>query len=211
MTMVRPEFLREVERRIKAAGALLIADEVLTGFGRCGDWFASRRAGIRPDLMALSKGLTGGCLPMGVTMASEAVFEAFIGDDPNLTLWHGHSFTANPLGCAAANASLTLLEQNPTAFQNFEARHRPQLEALAQHPRVERPRLLGTVAAFDLVVGGTAGYLNPAGPTVKRIAMEHGVFLRPLGQVVYLLPPLCITDAQLEQCYEAIQTALDQL
>jgi adenosylmethionine-8-amino-7-oxononanoate aminotransferase len=71
--------------------------------------------------------------------------------------------------------------------------------------------LLGTVAAFDLVVGGTAGYLNPAGPTVKRIAMEHGVFLRPLGQVVYLLPPLCITDAQLEQCYEAIQTALDQL
>jgi adenosylmethionine-8-amino-7-oxononanoate aminotransferase len=211
MTMVRPDFLREVERRTKAAGALLIADEVLTGFGRCGDWFASRRAGIRPDLMALSKGLTGGCLPMGVTMASEAVFEAFIGDDPNLTLWHGHSFTANPLGCAAANASLTLLEQNPTAFQNFEARHRPQLEALAQHPRVERPRLLGTVAAFDLVVGGTAGYLNPAGPTVKRIAMEHGVFLRPLGQVVYLLPPLCISDAQLEQCYGAIQTALDQL
>ena len=211
MTMVRPEFLREVESRTKAAGALLIADEVLTGFGRCGDWFACRRAGIRPDLMALSKGLTGGCLPMGVTMASEAVFEAFIGDDPNLTLWHGHSFTANPLGCAAANASLTLLEQNPTAFQNFEARHRPQLEALAQHPRVERPRLLGTVAAFDLVVGGTAGYLNPAGPTVKRIAMEHGVFLRPLGQVVYLLPPLCITDAQLEQCYVAIQTALDQL
>ena len=91
------------------------------------------------------------------------------------------------------------------------ARHRPQLDTLAQHPRVERPRLLGTVAAFDLVVGGTAGYLNPAGPTVKRIAMEHGVFLRPLGQVVYLLPPLCITDAQLEQCYEAIQTALDQL
>ena len=110
MAMVRPEFLRQVEARTRQAGALLIADEVLTGFGRCGDWFASRRVGIRPDLMALSKGLTGGCLPMGVTMASEAVFEAFVGDDPCLTLWHGHSFTANPLGCAAANASLDLLE-----------------------------------------------------------------------------------------------------
>ena len=179
--MVRPRFLQQVEERVRASGALLIADEVLTGFGRCGDWFASRRAGIRPDLMALSKGLTGGCLPMGVTMASEAVFNAFVGDDPALTLWHGHSFTANPLGCAAANASLNLLEENPAAFQAFEQRHRPHLEALAGHRRVEQPRLTGTVAAFDLVVEGTSGYLNPAGPTVKRIAMEHGVFLRPLG------------------------------
>ena len=211
MAMVRPRFLQQIEERVRASGALLIADEVLTGFGRCGDWFASRRAGIRPDLMALSKGLTGGCLPMGVTMASEAVFNAFVGDDPALTLWHGHSFTANPLGCAAANASLNLLEENPAAFQSFEQRHRPHLEALAGHRRVEHPRLTGTVAAFDLVVEGTSGYLNPAGPTVKRIAMEHGVFLRPLGQVVYLLPPLCITDTQLEHCYRALRTALDQL
>ena len=211
MAMVRPEFLQQVEARTRQAGALLIADEVLTGFGRCGDWFASRRAGIRPDLMALSKGLTGGCLPMGVTMASEAVFEAFVGDDPCLTLWHGHSFTANPLGCAAANASLDLLERNPAAFQQFEQRHRPHLERLARHRKVQHPRLTGTVAGFDLVVAGSSGYLNPAGPKLKRLAMENGVFLRPLGQVVYLLPPLCISDAQLERCYSVLEQALDQL
>ena len=211
MAMVRGCFLRQVERLVRDAGALLIADEVLTGFGRCGDWFASRRAGIQPDLMALSKGLTGGCLPMGVTMASERIFSAFVGTDPKLTLWHGHSFTANPLGCAAANASLDLLEQAPDRFTGFEARHRPHLQGLQRHPKVTRCRLLGTVAAFDLAVDGTAGYLNPAGPTVKRIALEHGVFLRPLGQVVYLLPPLCISDDQLERCYLAIRAALDQL
>ena len=211
MAMVRPRFVQEVEKRVKQSQALLIADEVLTGFGRTGDWFASHRAGIEPDLMALSKGLTGGCLPMGVTMASERIFQGFIGQDPSLTLWHGHSFTANPLGCAAANASLNLLEANPTAFQDFEARHRPHLERLQGHPKVSRCRLLGTVAAFDLAVDGTAGYLNPAGPTVKKLAMAHGVFLRPLGQVVYLLPPLCISHEQLQRCYEAIAVALDAI
>ena len=211
MAVVRPQFLQAVQTEVHDAGALLIADEVLTGFGRCGDWFASRRAGLQPDLMALSKGLTGGCLPMGVTMASERIFSGFIGSDPSLTLWHGHSFTANPLGCAVANASLDLLEAEPQRFLGFEARHRPHLQAMSRHPRVNHCRLIGTMAAFDLAVEGTAGYLNPAGPTVKRIAMEEGVFLRPLGQVVYLLPPLCITDAQLEQCYGAISKALDQL
>ena len=211
MAMVRPRFVQEVAKRVKQSQALLIADEVLTGFGRTGDWFASHRAGIQPDLMALSKGLTGGCLPMGVTMASERIFQGFIGQDPSLTLWHGHSFTANPLGCAAANASLNLLEANPNAFQDFEARHRPHLERLQGHPKVSRCRLLGTVAAFDLAVDGTAGYLNPAGPTVKKLAMAHGVFLRPLGQVVYLLPPLCISDEQLQRCYEAIAVALNAI
>jgi len=144
-------------------------------------------------------------------MASARVFAGFVGADPSLRLWPGHSFTANPLGCAAANASLDLLEQNPEQFQGFEARHRPHLEQLQNHPKVKHCRLTGTVAAFDLSVSGDAGYLNPAGPTIKRIALEHGVFLRPLGQVVYLLPPLCISDDQLAQCYRAIPTALDQI
>ena len=211
MAMVRPEFVRAVAQRVQDSNVLLIADEVLTGFGRTGDWFACHRAGIQPDLMALSKGLTGGCLPMGVTMASERIFQGFVGQDPALTLWHGHSFTANPLGCAAANASLDLLEANPEAFRGFEQRHKQHLQRLLNHPRVGRIRLTGTVAAFDLNVEGTAGYLNPAGPTVKRIAMEHGVFLRPLGQVVYLLPPLSTSDQQLEQCYGAIEAALAKL
>ena len=138
MAMVRGSFLRQVEALVRQSGALLIADAVLTGFGRCGDWFASKRAGIEPDLMALSKGLTGGCLPMGVTMASEQLYCGFISETPAHTFFHGHSFTANPLGCAAANASLDLLEAAPAAFLNFEQRHRPHLERLQSHPRVTR-------------------------------------------------------------------------
>ena len=205
--MVRAEFLQEVEQRVREAGALLIADEVLTGFGRCGAQFAFKRAGLKPDLVALSKGLTGGFLPMGITMAREEIFVDFVGDDPCLTLWHGHSFTANPLGCAAANASLDLLESNPKSYEGFEARHRPHLEALAKHPKVQRPRLVGTIAAFNLAVDDEHGYLNPAGHIVKQEAINNGVFLRPLGEVVYLLPPLCLNDAQLEQCYAEIGRA----
>jgi adenosylmethionine-8-amino-7-oxononanoate aminotransferase len=214
MAMVRPSFLRGVQERVRAAGALLIADEVMTGFGRTGALFACRHAGLQPDLMALSKGLTGGLLPMGVTMASERLFQGFIGEPhgerPAPTLFHGHSFTANPLGCAAANASLELLEARSARFEGFEQRHRPHLEQLARHPRVRRPRLLGSVAAFELAVDNP-GYFNPAGKALQQRVMERGVFLRPLGQVIYLLPPLCLSDAQLQQCYGAIGEALDEL
>ena len=211
MAMVRAEFLQEVEQRVRDAGALLITDEVLTGFGRCGAQFAFKRAGLTPDLIALSKGLTGGFLPMGVTMAREEIFDDFVGDDPCLTLWHGHSFTANPLGCAAANASLDLLEANPENYEGFEARHQPHLETLAAHPKVQRPRLIGTIAAFNLAVDDNHGYLDPAGRIIKEQAIANGVFLRPLGEVVYLLPPLCVNDAQLEQCYAAIHAGLEAL
>jgi adenosylmethionine-8-amino-7-oxononanoate aminotransferase len=210
MALVREEFLRKVEALVRASGALLIADEVMTGFGRSGHLFACQRAGIHPDLMALSKGLTGGFLPMGVTLAREAIFEGFIGTTPGLTLFHGHSFTANPLGCAAALASLTLLQERPERHQGFEARHRPHLEALARHPLVRRPRLLGSVAAFE-VATDAPGYLNPVGQRLQRLALERGVFLRPLGQVVYLLPPLCIDDDQLARCYAVIEEALSSL
>ncbi|MFO8239182.1 MAG: adenosylmethionine--8-amino-7-oxononanoate transaminase [Prochlorococcaceae cyanobacterium] len=209
MAMVRPAFVQAVAERVRAAGALLIADEVMTGFGRTGALFACRRAGVQPDLMALSKGLTGGFLPMGVTLASERLYQGFISDDPTATFFHGHSFTANPLGCAAALASLDLLEADPGRYTGFEARHRPLLEGLARHRRVRRPRCLGTVAAFDVAVDNP-GYLSAVGRRIQRHCLEAGVYLRPLGNVVYLLPPLCFSDAQLERCYAAIGSALDQ-
>ncbi len=211
MSMVRPEFLQEVEVRIREAGTLLIADEVLTGFGRCGSLFAYARASIKPDLISLSKGLTGGFLPMGVTMAKEEVFEQFIGDNPKVTFWHGHSFTANPLGCAAANASLDLLESNPKAYENFESRHIPLLKDLANHPKVLKPRVTGTISAFEIKTEGKQGYLNTAGKKLKASCYEQGVFIRPLGNIVYLLPPLCISDSQLKKCYLAIKKGLDEL
>ena len=210
MALVREGFLHQVETLVRASGALLIADEVMTGFGRSGHLFACGRARIRPDLMALSKGLTGGFLPMGVTLAREAIFEGFIGTAAGLTLFHGHSFTANPLGCAAALASLDLLQERPERHQQFEARHRPHLEALARHRLVRRPRLLGSVAAFE-VATDQPGYLNPVGPRLQRLALERGVFLRPLGQVVYLLPPLCLNDDQLAHCYAVIDASLSSL
>jgi adenosylmethionine-8-amino-7-oxononanoate aminotransferase len=210
MRLVRPSFLRAVAERVQASGALLIADEVMTGFGRTGALFACQRAGIQPDLMALSKGLTGGFLPMGVTMARERLYQGFISDTPSHTFFHGHSFTANPLGCAAALASLDLLQHNPERYQQFEARHRPALEQLSNHPRVKQVRCLGTMAAFELEAGATS-YLNPVGRQIQRLCLEQGVFLRPLGNVVYLLPPLRISDSQLERCYAALGTALQQL
>jgi adenosylmethionine---8-amino-7-oxononanoate aminotransferase len=210
MRIVRPAFLRAVAERVKAAGALLIADEVFTGFGRTGDLFACRRAGIQPDLMALSKGLTGGFLPMGVTMASERLYQGFISEQPEATFFHGHSFTANPLGCAAALASLDLLQARPERFQQFDVRHIPRLEELARHPLVRRPRCLGTMAAFD-VEAGEASYLNPVGKQIQRHCLELGVYVRPLGNVVYLLPPLGISEPQLERCYAALRSALDAL
>ncbi|MEB3351654.1 MAG: adenosylmethionine--8-amino-7-oxononanoate transaminase [Cyanobacteriota bacterium] len=211
MAMVRPEFVRGVAERVRAAGALLIADEVLTGFGRTGALFACRRAGVQPDLMALSKGLTGGFLPMGVTLASERLFAGFSGDDPQRTFFHGHSFTANPLGCAAALASLDLLEAHPHRHTAIEARHQPHLQALAAHPLVRRPRLLGSMAAFELPPAAAGDYLDPAGRRLKRLARQRGVLVRPLGPVVYLLPPLSISDGELAQCYSALAAALDEL
>jgi adenosylmethionine---8-amino-7-oxononanoate aminotransferase len=210
MRMVRPAFVRAVAERVKAAGALLVADEVMTGFGRTGSLFACQRAGVKPDLMALSKGLTGGFVPMGVTLASERLYQGFISGTPAHTFFHGHSFTANPLGCAAALASLDLLQQQPERFQQFEVRLTPLLQELSEHPCVQRPRCQGTVAAFD-VESGPAGYLNPVGKQIQRHCLDQGVYLRPLGSVVYLLPPLSISDSQLGRCFEALHQALTQL
>ena len=188
MAMVRPDFLKQVEQRVRAAGALLVADEVMTGFGRTGTLFASQQAGIRPDLVALSKGLTGGFLAMAVTLASEEVYQGFVGTDQRLTFFHGHSFTANPLGCAAAIASLELLQAHPERYSTFEARHRSHLQQLAALPALQRPRLRGTVAAVDLRVA-KPHYLNRAGRRIQRLCLADGVFVRPLGHILYLMPP----------------------
>ena len=210
MRMVRPDFLRAVQERVHSHGSLLIADEVMTGFGRTGTLFASEQAGLKPDLMALSKGLTGGFLPMGVTMASERLYQGFISEEPLKTFFHGHSFTANPLGCAAALASLQLLEENASRFTEFETHHTDRLKALAKLEAVKHIRCLGTMAAFELDSGGTT-YLNPIGRQLQARCLEQGVYIRPLGNVVYLLPPLCISDQELQACYQAILNGIQDL
>ncbi len=212
MRMHRPQWLRAVVERLKAAGVLVIFDEVMTGFGRTGEIFASLEVGIAPDFVCLSKGLTGGFLPMSLTVTTDAVHDAFLGEGFDKAFLHGHSFTANPLGCAAALASLDLLEAPECTARRagIEAHHRAALAALADHPRVVRPRVQGTVAAFD-VEAGDSGYASSVGPRLRESFTRDGLLLRPLGNVVYLLPPYCVSDAQLDRATAGIRRALDTL
>ena len=211
MNMVRPKFVKKVSEIVKYYDSLLIADEVLTGFGRCGSLFAYQKANIVPDLISISKGLTGGFLPMGITLSKEKVFKSFLDDSPQKTFWHGHSFTANPLGCAAANASLDLLENEPQKYLSFQERHFFHLNQLSKFPFVKRLRSTGSIAAFDLDLGDYKGYLNNIGKEIKKLSIEKGLFIRPLGNVIYLLPPLCITDEQLDKSYSIIKEILKKL
>lgn len=212
MRMCRPEFLQALAKRLRAAGILLIFDEVMTGFGRTGALFASLKAQVTPDIICLSKGLTAGFLPLSVTVATEAIYNAFLGESFDRALVHGHSFTANPLGCAAALASLQVFEDEQTLHKlpQIEAWHRHYLAELASDPQVRHTRVMGTIAAFD-VVTADEGYNSAVGPRLKAFFHERGLLLRPLGNVVYLLPPYCVTQAQLQQAYQTIAAALMQL
>jgi adenosylmethionine---8-amino-7-oxononanoate aminotransferase len=212
MRMHDEAFLRSLRELTTQHGVLLIADEVLTGFGRTGPLFACQKADIVPDLICLSKGLTGGFLPMGATVATESIFEAFLSKDRQFTLFHGHSFTANPLACAAARASLALLDDVSDRRRTAIARsHTAWLDRIRSHPRVANARQRGTIAAFDLVDQGEAGYLNPVGTRLAAFALEGGVLVRPLGNVVYVLPPYCTTQGQLDQIYGVINAFLEQI
>ena len=211
MRCCRPEFLRDLEQLVRNSGSLLIYDEVMTGFGRTGEWFASRKSKSSPDIICLSKGITGGTLPLSVTVCKDQVYDAFYSDDPHKAFYHGHSFTANPLGCAAANASLQLLEENQEMFRQIEGWHRAELQKLSGHPRIQRQRTCGTIAAMDLVTEKGSGYFNPIGKQLQKLCFDNGVYLRPLGSVLYLLPPYCITKTQLEEAYAVITHCLETL
>ncbi|MDX2216792.1 MAG: adenosylmethionine--8-amino-7-oxononanoate transaminase [Oculatellaceae cyanobacterium bins.114] len=205
MQMCRPEFLQQVHHLAHRHETLLIFDEVMTGFGRTGDWFACLKAGVAPDIICLSKGLTGGFLPLSVTVCTETIYNAFYSDDPMHTFYHGHSYTANPLGCAAAIASWTLMHENEARFRGMEALHRHHLADLQDHPRLEKLRVTGTIAAMDIVTNDQPGYLNQISRTVRERAIAAGLLLRPLGQVLYLMPPYCITDDELAFVYSRIK------
>ncbi len=202
MRMCRPAFLRQVSELLRQHGVLLIGDEVFTGFGRTGEFFACQKAGIQPDILCLAKGLSGGFLPLAATLCSEEVYQAFCSDDPRHTLYHGHSYTANPLGCAAALASLELLEKEPHRFGEMEGWHLEELGRLADHSHLSRLRVCGTIAALE--VKGTAGYLHELGPRLRQRFLERGFLLRPLGGVIYLVPPYCLERAQLAAAYRCI-------
>lgn len=208
MRVYGEQLLRDIRERVHRSGALFIADEVLTGFGRTGPLFACERAGIEPDIICLSKGLTGGFLPLGVTAVREEIFERFVSDDRSRMLFHGHSYTANPIACAAARASLKLLDEaSKLRREAIEAVHRDRLARLDTHPKVRNTRVLGTIGAFDLA--DSSGYLDPRGGALAEYALQHNILLRPLGGTVYLLPPFCTLPEELLYAYEVIARFLD--
>lgn len=212
MIMHPVEFLQGIRKLTEEHGTLLIADEVLTGFGRTGRMFASEMAGISPDIMCISKGLTGGFLPFAATLATDEVYAPFHAPDRMRTFFHGHSYAGNPLGCAAALASLEVFRNEPV-FERIETIsriHAERLPAFLAHPRIGDARALGTVAALELETDD-AGYLSEVRPALYRFFIDHGVLLRPLGNVIYILPPYVITPEELHGIYDVIGNAIDQV
>jgi adenosylmethionine---8-amino-7-oxononanoate aminotransferase len=204
------EFLQRVRRLCSEHDVLLIADEVLTGFGRCGKMFACELAGVEPDIMCLSKGITGGALALGATACTGAIHDAFVSADQAHTFFHGHSYTGNPIACAAAVASLEIFDTEPV-FEGILAIARIHVERLAQikdHPAVGDVRSIGTIAAVELKADDP-GYMSRLKPKLYEFFLNAGILLRPLGNVVYVLPPYVISAEDLEYVHDKIADSLD--
>lgn len=213
MIIYDAEPLDELIRLCNGKGIPTIADEVLTGFGRTGIFFASDCLINKPDIICLSKGLTGGTMALGATLCTEKIYESFLSDDRKKAFFHGHSYTGNPVACAAALASLDLFEKSETwdNIRRIEASHRDFLAAICNHPLVENPRQIGTVAAFDVRGGEQTSYLHSLRDMMADFCLNHGVIIRPLGNVIYITPPYCITDRELEKVYSTLTSLLDEI
>lgn len=203
------EFLACARRLCDQYGTLLIADEVLTGFGRTGRMFACEHAGVRPDLVCMSKGLTAGYLPMGATAATEKIYEAFLSEDRGKAFFHGHSYTANPLACAVALASLDLFRDGAVLnrVQTLERQLRAGLEPLR---RLGDVRVIGGVGIIELD-SSAGGYLDDIGPRLYAAFLERGLLLRPLGNVIYFMPPYVISEAEVEWALAQIREVVGQV
>ncbi|GAP93815.1 adenosylmethionine--8-amino-7-oxononanoate transaminase [Leptolyngbya sp. NIES-2104] len=212
MRMCRPQFLQNLRTLADQFNVLLIYDEVMTGFGRTGELFACLKSAATPDIICLSKGLSGGCLPLSVTIATEAIYQAFYQDDPTQAFYHGHSYTGNPLACATGVVSLDLLTENPQAYQRLEALHWKFLDRyLLDHSRLKHFRVCGTIAAMEVRTDEESGYFNAISPRLRSQFLEAGFLLRPLGDTLYIMPPYCITEAELESIYAVIDRTLNSL
>ncbi|CAI2935184.1 adenosylmethionine--8-amino-7-oxononanoate transaminase [Aminobacter niigataensis] len=210
MLMYPAGVLIELKRIAEKSGTLLIADEVMTGWGRTGTMFACERASVSPDILCTSKGLTGGSVPLAATLATEAVFRAHFSIDRAKTFFHSSSYTANPIACAAALANVAIWRDEPVA-ERIAALSRMQAEKVARFdhdPRFENVRTTGTIAALDLRVG-KSGYLAEVGPTLRAFFLERGLLVRPLGNVIYVLPPYCVTSDELDRLYDAVDEAAE--
>jgi len=211
MVMYEPEALDTLIEICKQNNVLTIADEVMTGFGKTGKNFACDYLSEKPDMMCLSKALTGGTIPMAITTFTNDLFDAFYDEDINKALFHGHTFTANPTGCAAALASLTLLETDEMQQHliRINKNHLEFKKRIENHPMVTASRVLGVIFALEIKTETSASYYGSLRNRLYDFFIENGIILRPVGNIVYVLPPYVITDDQLQKVYEVVEKALE--
>ncbi len=210
MRIYAPDVLAEMRKICARYGVLFIADEVMTGWGRTGTLLACQQADVVPDILCLSKGLTGGSLPLAVTMATEEIYDAHLSTDRSKMFFHSSSYTANPIACAAAAANLRIWREEPVLdrIASLAARQSSRLQTLAGLPRATNARSLGTITALE-IRDGQGGYLSALGPALLARFREADLLLRPLGNTVYVMPPYCIDDSDLDRVYTEIAEAAE--
>lgn len=209
MKMHAPEHVCRILRLFNMNGVITIADEVMTGFGKTGTYFASDQITIKPDIICMSKALTAGLLPMAITSCTQGIYDAFYSDELAKGFFHGHTYTANPLACSAALAALELLQTNEMQehILRISKRHQEFDKTIANHAKVARTRQCGVIYALDLNI--EADRYGGLRDLLFQHFMRQGVFLRPLGNTIYILPPYIIEETQLQKIYDAIHSALD--
>lgn len=213
MKMYAPETLDSLIALAHENQLLCIADEIMTGFGRTGKWFAMDYLTHKPDIACFSKGLTGGMMAMGITTCSNALFDAFLSDDRKKTLFHSHSFTANPMACAAALASMDLMEKQETwdNITRVEASHQAWKNEKQNHAIIKQIRIQGTIIAFELAVGESNGYMHSIRDRAYQYFIKKGILMRPLGNTLYILAPYCISNEELALIYSEIENFVAEL
>ncbi|MDO5608748.1 MAG: adenosylmethionine--8-amino-7-oxononanoate transaminase [Capnocytophaga sp.] len=212
MKMHAPEALDKLIDSCRKANVLTIADEVMTGFGKTGKPFACNYLTEKPDIVCLSKALTGGTVPLAVTSSTQMIYDAFLSEDVNKALFHGHTFMANPTGCAIALEAIRLLEsdvmqQNISRIKN---KHLDFIKKIENNPKTENPRLLGVILAFEIKSSKKTDYYGEIRNQLYDFFISKGVLLRPVGNTVYVLPPYIITNRQLQTIYDALEEAIER-
>jgi adenosylmethionine-8-amino-7-oxononanoate aminotransferase len=211
MVMYSSEILDKMIALCKPRDVFTIADEVMTGFGKTGKTFASDYLVNKPDMMCLSKALTGGTIPMAITTFTQEIFDGFYKDDVNKALFHGHTFTANPTGCAAALASIALMESQEMQdnIRRINQMHLAFETKIKEHPKVKTTRVLGVIFALEIKTENQESYYGTMRNKLYNFFIENGVILRPVGNIVYILPPYIISDKQLEKVYGIVEQAIE--
>ncbi|MCZ8198795.1 MAG: adenosylmethionine--8-amino-7-oxononanoate transaminase [Flavobacterium sp.] len=211
MVMYSPEVLDKLIAICNQNNVFTIADEVMTGFGKTGKTFASDYLENKPDMMCLSKALTGGTIPMAITTFTQEIFDGFYDDDTNKALFHGHTFTANPTGCAAALASISLLQTSEIQenINEINQSHLAFESKIKSHPKVKTTRILGVIFALEIKTNSQESYYGTMRNKLYNFFIENGIILRPVGNIVYILPPYVISKNQLEKVYQTIEKALE--